>query len=126
MPHGCWIDLYDLPNCTGERRRFFGPARLDAFVWRQFAADDRICVCAGPQAVVRIDATDGGGWLVQPGERSTDLMIDRIAALAIEPIAEPRGAVQRTTDDPPPTPIQPRPNRARDAQDDAVADPSTP
>lgn len=118
MPQGCWIELFETPDFTGERRRFYGPTLLDAFVWARFRPADRISFRVGPAAVARVIGRDGTEANVGPCGTVRDCQAQSFASFEIGraeeacadcgPEEEERPIVLRTVDDPSPTPIRPK------------------
>jgi hypothetical protein len=76
MVAGCWIDVYELTQFGGRRRRLFGPANHQSLR----SSDDRWgipinSIVAGPNAHVRIYASGDskGVWHLSPGQSLDDL-----------------------------------------------------
>ena len=73
---GCWIEVYELPQFCGQRRRLFGPASHQALR----CSDERWgipinSIIVGPDAHVRLYESLGTerGWTLMPGEHIGDL-----------------------------------------------------
>lgn len=80
----CWIDLFDLPAFQGERRRFFGPARLDAEILGLQHAHD-VSVRVGSDAALRIEMAGGGDKTLRPGQAIDSLDTTRVRRLEVVP-----------------------------------------
>lgn len=129
MPHGCWIDLYETPDLSGECRRIFGPSELDAVVWRRFAASDTVSLHVGPSATVHLIARDGTERRLEPDAVGRGLRVSGIASITIRRVravaddqtpAE-REVVRREVGDPLPEPRAPRRPDAAPPDDEPAA-----
>jgi hypothetical protein len=78
MSPGCWIDVFDLPAFGGERRRFFGPIRVEVAALGLGAAHD-FSIRVGRDAALWLRSADGHLREVGPGEA-----IDTLDATSIQ------------------------------------------
>lgn len=84
MSAQCFIDLFDSAAFRGERRRIYGPAKLEAhFLGLQ--GDNNISVRVGAQAALRIEMASGENKTLHGGEQVDALNTGRIKWLEVRP-----------------------------------------
>ena len=84
MSPKCWIDLFDLPEFQGGRRRYFGPARLDAEILGLRNADG-VSVRVGTEAALCIELSGGGATTLHGGQTLHTLDTTQIRMLDVRP-----------------------------------------
>jgi hypothetical protein len=80
----CFIDLFDSAAFRGERRRIFGPVRLDANMLGLDRAAD-VSLRVGSRAALRIEMTCGDNKTLHGGEQVDTLNTGSIKSLEVRP-----------------------------------------
>lgn len=83
----CFIDVFDGAAFKGERRRIYGPARLDARTLG-FHHDADVSLRVGDAAAVHIGIEGGDEQTLRPGESVDSLRTGRVVYLEVKPRAE--------------------------------------
>ena len=84
MSAQCFIDLFDSSAFRGERRRIYGPVRLEA----DTLGLDRVAevsVRVGSNAALRIEMAGGEDKTIEGGEQVDSLNTGRIKSLEVRP-----------------------------------------
>ena len=87
MSAQCFIDLFDSAAFRGERRRIFGPVRLDASMLGLDRAAD-VSLRVGSRAALRIEMTGGEDKTLHAGEQVDTLDTSSIKSLEVRPQEE--------------------------------------
>ena len=73
----CFIDLFDSAAFRGERRRIYGPARLDAHLLG-LDRDANVSLRVGQKAALLIEMAGGDGKTLASGDEVESLETGRI------------------------------------------------
>ena len=80
----CFIDLFDSTAFRGERRRIYGPARLDAQLLG-LDRGDHVSVRVGGKAALRIERATGDDTTLSGGGEIESLEAGGIQWLEVQP-----------------------------------------